>query len=32
MQISEFKDDLQSKFQGSQAYEVRELENRKLLI
>ena len=31
MQISEFKVNLQSKFQDSQAYEVRELENRKLV-
>jgi hypothetical protein len=29
MKISEFKVSLQSKFQGSQAYAVKELENRK---
>ena len=32
MQISEFKVSLQNKFQDSQAYTMKELENRKLVI
>jgi hypothetical protein len=32
MQISEFEVNLQSKFQDSQAYRVKELENGKLVI